>query len=604
MRVALCISGQIRNAEQMLPRLAAFARSMEADVFVSTWTMPGTKVSGVQGIWHVDRMFGPLFCSFMPEWMCLDRGIVGVFPKFASEIDEGIRQAASPISAIDLQAHFPNARIDLEDATTLDLSLETQHSDDNSLRMLYKMWRCNELRRRAEVEQGYRYDVVLRARPDIVPDPIPASVLAELSAPNCRVVLVDDIRPNIVGDKFALSGPAVADEISALFAKAVAAPARPWRGIHHEFHDHLHERKLEPRLHLVAWQWAAAAPYQAMGREILLRQFVRQAFAPNLPAVAAGPMHDLARLLTVADRLQVADLAAAEGALAEAMGIAIAHDHAGEVMLHHALILATLLYSAKGDHHTARAAGLLAWMERVRLSGAGQSPPALHLQAVIKAVLEIPTGAGPIGNLELATATEWLRGAGINEILRPVLALHEADDLSKLAPALQDLQAMHEGSPAHIEATRARGFHLLNSGNNLAAREAAETMIRLAPGNWYGYDLMGHVLERSRDPEGALVYAIRALECFPLQGGLQARVGFVLVFLLSRPQEALVYLKRANELWDDARPWFWYAIALEQSADHDTALIAIAEAIKRDGGNAYYRAAHDQIVQGKAGSAA
>jgi len=147
MRIALCISGQIRNSAQTLPRLSEFARSISADVFVSTWRSPGSKVSGIQGIWHIERIFGAAFSSFLPDWMLGERGVVGALPNFEPAFNAGLQETLKPVTTEMLLALFPNARIDIEDSGVLDLDLISASSDNNSLRMLYKIWRCNELRR-------------------------------------------------------------------------------------------------------------------------------------------------------------------------------------------------------------------------------------------------------------------------------------------------------------------------------------------------------------------------------------------------------------------------------------------------------------------------
>ena len=83
---------------------------------------------------------------------------------------------------------------------------------------------------------------------------------------------VDDILPQIIGDKLAMSSSAHADYYAALFGKALRAPARPWRGIHHELHEHLGEAGLEARLHRVQWRADSDADQQAVNRRILLEQ--------------------------------------------------------------------------------------------------------------------------------------------------------------------------------------------------------------------------------------------------------------------------------------------------------------------------------------------
>lgn len=595
MRIALCISGQIRNAQQTLPKLAAFAREMQADVFVSTWAQPGTKVSGIQGIWHVERMFGPLFCGFLPPWLWRERGVAGALPGFEPEMQARVGKAAGPVTAAMLQEHFPGARIDIEDAGALDLGFETQASDTNSLRMLYKLWRCNELRRAAEKQAGTPYDVVVRALPDIVPGAIPAALLGELAAPGCRTVLVDDIQPGAVGDKLAISGAQAADDYAALFGIAMSAPARPWRGIHRELDDYLKALGWQPRLHRASWQFSEDAAMQAVGREVLLRQIAGGPHAPDIPATPAQ-LQVVGRILAVADRLAAGDHVAARDLLAPVLAEACGRMD-GEDTAYLALVLATLVLSAAQEPRAACAAAVLAWCERGRLGRLAEKPPEPHEQAVSRAVSALAGAQSPLSG-DRAAVLAWLAEEAAHPLLAPVLPrLRDAAMAEPLEAALPGLLSVAERSPANIEALRKRGFQCLGQGNDLpGAREAAEAMIRLAPASWYGYDLMGHVLEREGDHEGCLAQAKLALARGASYGPLHARVGSVLTFRLKRPHEAVPYLERATAMWNDARAWHWLAVALEGSGDKARALAAIDEALKRDAANAAYRAARQRLA--------
>ena len=154
MRLAVCISGQVRNADATLPPLAKLVREIGAEVFISTWKQPGTKVSGFQGPWHVQRMFGPVFTRFLPQPILGSGGIPQAVPHFESLVAQEVARSSRPMTMEYLTEVFNGARVHVEDAELLDFGFATMSSDNNSLRMLYKIWRANEMKRLRESQSG------------------------------------------------------------------------------------------------------------------------------------------------------------------------------------------------------------------------------------------------------------------------------------------------------------------------------------------------------------------------------------------------------------------------------------------------------------------
>jgi hypothetical protein len=163
MKVALCISGQLRHEAVSFPQLAAIARELDATVFVSTWKRRGTKSSGVIFDAQFARMFGEQLGRIIPL-VVMRSGFANYFPNFEAEITKSARD----VQAEDIAQYFSNVVVDIED-DVMDLGLAAPRGDNNSLRMLYKIWRCNQMKIRHEAKSGCVFDVVVRVRPDVVP---------------------------------------------------------------------------------------------------------------------------------------------------------------------------------------------------------------------------------------------------------------------------------------------------------------------------------------------------------------------------------------------------------------------------------------------------
>ena len=391
-----------------------------------------------------------------------------------------------------------------------------------------------------------------------MPEQISNSRIEEILRNSGKTIFVDDILPGIIGDKCSLSGPELADYYASLMAHAIMAPARPWRGIHHELNDHLLGAGLEPKLHRVSWQWSADAPQQALARQVMMREIASGAIAPGLEPTAQE-LRCLLQLLELVDLVETGNTAAAEMALSKALAEASRSDDNRQ--RYHLLVAASLLYTAKADLLSARAAAILAWVERSCMNKIGDPAPEFHLRTVTSAVSAGLAATDILDVLEPRKVELWLRQVRLADSLSSVAAsILQRDQPDHFDSALGSLRGACETSPSYVDAVRATGFQCLGSGADVArAREAAATLYRIAPKSWYGPDLMSHVMERLGDLEGCLEHATLALTKAPTHGGLHARVGCVLLFLLDRADDALPHLQRATELWSDARAWHWYA---------------------------------------------
>jgi hypothetical protein len=149
MRIALCISGEIRNFKKELVRNSfdsffnKISAENEVDVFVSTWSHVGVS--------HNEKRESPL--------------------KKRDDIDSEIREIISSL---------PNLiKYEIDDYNIWLESLDTEIRDLMSTNLiggesvtsppqLYKIYKCNCLKKDYEIENCFEYDVVIRTRPDLI----------------------------------------------------------------------------------------------------------------------------------------------------------------------------------------------------------------------------------------------------------------------------------------------------------------------------------------------------------------------------------------------------------------------------------------------------
>lgn len=220
-RIAFCLTGQVRGEAAHYAALAELARTRGADVFASVWRKTGAKTfSGAIGYKQLNRILGEVaaILPFKPQ----------TFPTAFPKLQTQLSQTWEDAEAV-LRDAFPDALLDVEDER-LDLSFP--HKDGNSLRMLYKMWRCNRLKRAAEKARGRRYDVVVRLRPDFMPD---------LSALDDMEILPETAIFKGQNDMGWIAGSEADDRLCDLFGRA-AQVGYPWSYIH----DELVALKTEP----------------------------------------------------------------------------------------------------------------------------------------------------------------------------------------------------------------------------------------------------------------------------------------------------------------------------------------------------------------------
>lgn len=285
MKVAFCISGQIRGDDGHFAAIRAAANELNAKVFFSTWRQRGVKTSGAQNIHQLPRMFGVIFSVIMPERFVGRQAISRAFPNFESDIQAKISNASNVVNESVLQDFFADSVIDIEDSNNFSLDFDIRTDDNNSLRMLYKIWKCNELKRAYEKSHGVIFDAVVRFRPDIVPRLGLQDIAKNILLHEKQVLYAENVKEFYISDQISLSSSQVADYYSSLFGKALLAPNRRWKHIHRELFDHLIDANVELRQCKLGDGIRASETQQRQSREVLLNLFdqenVSQDFVSN-----------------------------------------------------------------------------------------------------------------------------------------------------------------------------------------------------------------------------------------------------------------------------------------------------------------------------------
>ncbi len=223
-RIAICISGQVRSPLSMLHRIAEEAALCHADVFISVWSQVGQKTfEGAVGPKNIRRIMAPEVARQLPEhW--LGRMKV-IFPDFARFFPKH-----PPIAPDVLADIFSGAEIEVEDDGP---QFAFAAADSNSLRMLHRIWRANQMKQAAERARGQRYEKVLRLRPDML---FSGVGLANLPIGENQLFVQGHAgnRADYLNDTIWAARSESDDAIAALYQRCKTVNPDEWDGIHRE----------------------------------------------------------------------------------------------------------------------------------------------------------------------------------------------------------------------------------------------------------------------------------------------------------------------------------------------------------------------------------
>ena len=226
-RIAVCLSGQIRTSNEKLIQISEKAQEIGADVFLSVWEERGGKTfeAGPPHV-SVERVFGSDAAAFFTrDWIQRFRHLFPFWPN--------IFPKRQPITQSDMLEIFPGASVDIEKAIPgLDLLTEK-----NSLRMLYKIDRCNRLKREREEREGCRYDLVVRLRPDML---VKFEDFADYDLhENDLLIFLCRGDNNLAHDKYWAGSSEVDDTMAGFFDYAKTHRVSSWKGIHEELTQYI-----------------------------------------------------------------------------------------------------------------------------------------------------------------------------------------------------------------------------------------------------------------------------------------------------------------------------------------------------------------------------
>jgi hypothetical protein len=207
-------------------------------------------LTGATGLSQLHRLFGEEAALAFPRTFVNQMFVL--FP----DVQEHMSAHAVQVEP-ELRDVFAGAEIDIEEPN-LHLSFENKVVDHNSQRMLYLVWRCNQLKRKAEATRQRRYKNVIRMRSDILPN---IQEFLNRKNDNTQVYFPfngDTPEPRM-NDIYWMSTSEQDDALCGLFGKSIAEPQRPWSNIHYELYDHVKE---------LGFDWIAAKPIKWFQEDI------------------------------------------------------------------------------------------------------------------------------------------------------------------------------------------------------------------------------------------------------------------------------------------------------------------------------------------------
>lgn len=150
MKIALCLSGHVRNLVQNFPSLKQFILDpCQPDVFLSTWTTLGWRAEG-----NLITLGHGQFKGFDHYSQDINQEeVLDLLKPESWEVENFLNEEQKIIDQA--KKHKPNCGHPLD-------------RPENTISMAYKLFKCNELKKAHEQKIGAVYDLVIRSRPDMV----------------------------------------------------------------------------------------------------------------------------------------------------------------------------------------------------------------------------------------------------------------------------------------------------------------------------------------------------------------------------------------------------------------------------------------------------
>ena len=235
--IAFCISGQIRSFEALKninKEINKIRNYFYIKIFISTWNKKGIVDSNH---WRrkgkLKRIFEEKLVPYLPEIWLNENVIWKYLPKNKARIDSELLTKITKEKILEkIDADF----IDIEEEE-MDLNFDENHErfqkDRSSIKMYYKGWRCNELKKQFEKKNNI-FDFVIGCRPDI--DISFKSDFMDIELKD-KIIFCKTFpeMKNYLDDSIRLTNSHTSDILSSIFSKTIEYPNN-WEGTHKELY--------------------------------------------------------------------------------------------------------------------------------------------------------------------------------------------------------------------------------------------------------------------------------------------------------------------------------------------------------------------------------
>lgn len=234
MEICICLCGQLRGKLSSLHD--SYNKIIENDkinnytIIFSIWEKSSEKID-FQSPGQLDRVFDKTISSFIPYSYYKN----GIF-NYLNSAKEYLVRFSNNSNEV-LKFNLCNSIIDIE-TENLDLHLDEQREDKNTFKMLYKRWRCNEIKKKIERKNKKKFDMVLITRPDALFEINHTLLDSNFDKnPECIYIPGFNINPHgYANDLYAYGSSESIDKYVELFKKCIGNDIDY---IHNELYHHL-----------------------------------------------------------------------------------------------------------------------------------------------------------------------------------------------------------------------------------------------------------------------------------------------------------------------------------------------------------------------------
>lgn len=224
LRVAVCVSGQLRSYRQTWAKnLATFAR-IEPTVFVSTWENTGLSFGASARA--VARYLPPALAGLLPvEVLNVDAFKQSMPHCFATLLKQ------STVTHAEVADFFATPHVMVNDEAAFDAAYRGHpgllyKGNLNSAKMFFGIHDANRMRRAYEKECGQPFDIVIRTRPDQVVETLGLADIEAAMQDNVALSLVTLFAG--ISDVFIMSSSRVADIYADIWPRLEQTTTSRW----------------------------------------------------------------------------------------------------------------------------------------------------------------------------------------------------------------------------------------------------------------------------------------------------------------------------------------------------------------------------------------